>query len=59
MRRLLLATGNAHKVEEVAAVLGDRFEVAAREPGVEETGATVEENALPKARALAALYATV
>jgi XTP/dITP diphosphohydrolase len=52
--RLLLATGNAHKVEEVAALLGDRFEVEARDPAVEETGTTFEENALLKARALAA-----
>ena len=54
MTRLLLATGNAHKAEEVAALLGDRFEVEARDPRVEETGATFEENALLKARALAA-----
>ncbi len=54
MTRLLLATGNAHKVAEVAAVLGPDVEVVARDPGVEETGATFEENALLKARALAA-----
>jgi XTP/dITP diphosphohydrolase len=54
VRRLLLATGNRHKVEEVAELLGDRFEVVAQDPGVEETGATFEANALLKARALAA-----
>ncbi len=54
MRRLLLATGNAHKVEEVQAILGSDVEVEARDTGVEETGATFEENALIKARALAA-----
>ena len=52
-RRLLLATGNAHKVEEVAAIL-DGWEIVAQDPGVEETGATFEENALIKARALVA-----
>lgn len=54
MTRLLLATGNAHKVEEVQAILGPAVEVVARDPGVEETGTTFEENALLKARALAA-----
>jgi XTP/dITP diphosphohydrolase len=52
--RLLLATGNAHKVEEIQHILGPGFEVEARDPGVDETGATFEENALIKARALAA-----
>ncbi|HET6950007.1 MAG TPA: RdgB/HAM1 family non-canonical purine NTP pyrophosphatase [Acidimicrobiales bacterium] len=52
--RLLLATGNAHKVAEVQAILGEGWRVEARDPGVEETGATFEENALLKARALAA-----
>ena len=55
MTRLLLATGNAHKVEEVAAILGAGVVVEARDPGVEETGATFEENALIKARALAVI----
>ena len=53
MRRLLLATGNAHKVEEVQAILGPEVVVVAHDTGVEETGATFEENALIKARALA------
>jgi XTP/dITP diphosphohydrolase len=53
--RLLVATGNAHKVQEIADVLGSRFQVEARDPGVEETGATFEANALIKARALAAV----
>jgi XTP/dITP diphosphohydrolase len=52
--RLLLATGNAHKVAEVQAILGPAWRVEARDPCVEETGATFEENALVKARALAA-----
>jgi XTP/dITP diphosphohydrolase len=52
--RLLLATGNAHKVEEVQLILGPAVVVEAQDPGVEETGTTFEENALLKARALAA-----
>jgi XTP/dITP diphosphohydrolase len=54
VRRLLLATGNAHKVEEVQAILGSGIVVEARDTGAAETGATFEENALIKARALAA-----
>ncbi|MET0729261.1 MAG: RdgB/HAM1 family non-canonical purine NTP pyrophosphatase [Acidimicrobiales bacterium] len=52
--RLLLATGNPHKVGEVQDILGPAYEVEPRDTGVEETGATFEENALIKARALAA-----
>lgn len=52
--RLLFATGNAHKVEEVRQILGASFEIEARDPAVEETGTTFEENALIKARALCA-----
>jgi XTP/dITP diphosphohydrolase len=51
--RLLLATGNAHKVGEVQAILGSAYEVEARDTGVEETGTTFEANALLKAHALA------
>jgi XTP/dITP diphosphohydrolase len=49
----VLATGNAHKVAEVAAIL-DGWEVVAKDPDIEETGQTFEENALLKARAVAA-----
>jgi XTP/dITP diphosphohydrolase len=52
-RRILLATGNAHKVTEIQEILGARWLVEARDPGVDETGATFEDNALLKARALA------
>ena len=52
--RLFLATSNPHKVDEIAAILGNRFALEARDPGVEETGATFEENALLKARAVCA-----
>ena len=54
MTRVLLATGNAHKVAEIQQILGDAWQVEARDPGVEETGDTFEENALLKACALAA-----
>jgi XTP/dITP diphosphohydrolase len=52
--RVLLATGNAHKVAEIQQILGDGWRVEARDPDVEETGDTFEENALIKARAVAA-----
>jgi XTP/dITP diphosphohydrolase len=52
-RRLLLATGNPHKVDEVRDILGPGWDVVARDTGAEETGTTFEENALIKARALA------
>jgi XTP/dITP diphosphohydrolase len=51
---VLLATGNAHKVEEVQHILGPGVEVVGQDTGVAETGTTFEENALIKARALAA-----
>jgi len=50
--RVLLATGNAHKAAELQEILGPTVTVEARATGVEETGATYEENALLKARAL-------
>jgi XTP/dITP diphosphohydrolase len=52
--RILVATGNAHKLHEVRAILGPDHEVEAADPEVEETGTTFEENALLKARALVA-----
>jgi XTP/dITP diphosphohydrolase len=52
--RLVLATGNAHKVTEIADILGPGWEVVAHDPGVDETGTTFEANALLKARAAAA-----
>jgi XTP/dITP diphosphohydrolase len=57
--RLLLATGNAHKVAEVQAIMGPGYEVEGREPGVEETGTTFEDNALLKARAMAQAAAEI
>ncbi len=60
MTQLLIATHNAHKTEEIRAILGDAFAVSdltawpdAPEP--EETGATFAENAALKALAASAL----
>jgi XTP/dITP diphosphohydrolase len=54
MQTLLVATGNAHKVEEIRSVLGTAFRVISQkdiglrlEP--EETGSTFTENAMIKA----------
>ena len=51
-RVLVLATGNAHKVEEIAAILDD-WVVEPLDPEVEETGTTFEANALIKTHAAA------
>ena len=62
MTRLVLATGNPHKVEEIAPLLaGTGVELVpigdlVQGWDVEETGSTLEENALLKARA--AVHAT-
>lgn len=55
--RLVLATANPHKAEEIADVLGDGFELVPRPahvPDVEEDGATLVDNARLKAAALCA-----
>jgi XTP/dITP diphosphohydrolase len=54
MSRLVFATSNAHKTEEVAAILGEEWQVEdlRAHPGVtldEETGDTFEANAIIKA----------
>jgi XTP/dITP diphosphohydrolase len=56
---LVLATRNTAKLRELARILGDRVPLAGLDafpgaPDVPETGATFEENALLKARAIAA-----
>ena len=53
--RLVFATNNAHKLEEVRQILGDRFTVhSLKEIGctedIPETGDTFQDNALQKAR---------
>lgn len=57
--RLILATRNAHKTEEIRLILGDRFEVldVTSFPGlpeIEETGTTFLENARLKALGISA-----
>ncbi len=58
MRRLVLATHNPHKVREIHAILGNLpYEILPATdfptvPEPEETGATLEENAIIKAKAL-------
>jgi XTP/dITP diphosphohydrolase len=56
--RLVLATRNAAKLRELARILGEQVPLAGLDafpgaPDVPETGATFEENALLKARAIA------
>ena len=58
--RLIFATGNAHKMVEIRAILGDLYEVVSmKEAGISadivEDGKSFEENALIKARAVAKL----
>ena len=57
MKKLLVASNNAHKLSEIRQILSDRFEVVSlKEAGVsvdpEETGSTFEDNALIKAKAV-------
>ena len=55
--RLVVATGNAHKLREIAEIFTDFEVVSQKQAGfdeeVEENGATFSENALIKARAAA------
>lgn len=53
--KIVFATNNQHKLEEIRAILGDRFEIVSlAEIGchedIPETGSTLEENALMKAQ---------
>lgn len=54
-KRLVVATGNAHKLREIAEIFTDYEVVSQKQMGfdedVEETGTTFAENALIKARA--------
>ena len=57
MQKIVFATGNAHKLGEVRAILRDIVEVVSPadigfHDDVEETGTTFEENALIKAQAV-------
>ena len=62
VRKLILSTGNAHKVQEIRALLSDAFEYATRAdfpgaPRVEEDADTFAGNAAKKASHLAAWLA--
>src|SRR5690606_10081593 len=55
--RLVCASANPHKVDEIAAILGSRVELVPRPsdvPDVVEDGATLLDNARLKARAICA-----
>jgi XTP/dITP diphosphohydrolase len=61
MRRLLIATKNAHKTAEIRAILGDDWEISdltqfPEIPAAEETGQTFEENARIKAEAASRVF---
>ena len=58
MKSLYLATQNAHKVEELSALLGDRFQIRSISElniseEIPETGQTLAENSMQKARYVA------
>ena len=55
MKRIVFATNNKHKLEEISAILGDRFEIVSLTEincfdDIPETADTLEGNALQKAR---------
>ena len=61
MRRLLIATKNAHKTAEIRAILGDAWEITdltahPEVPAPDETGTTFEENARIKAEAASLVF---
>ena len=58
MKSLYLATQNVHKVEELSALLGDRFQIRSISElniseDIPETGQTLAENSMQKARYVA------
>ncbi len=60
-RKLVFATNNAHKLEEVRNVVGNSFEILSLQDigcydDIEETGTTLEENALIKVRYIKEKY---
>ena len=56
MKKIIFATGNQHKLEEIRAILSGFDIISAKEAGVsldiEETGTTFKENAYIKAKAI-------
>lgn len=54
-RKLVFATNNSHKLEEIRGIIGDRFDILSLKDigcdvDIPETGTTLEENSLIKAR---------
>ena len=52
--KIVFATNNQHKLDEIRSILGDKFEIVSLadigcHEDIPETGATLEENALMKA----------
>ncbi len=60
--KITVASGNAHKIEEIAEILTDFELVSMRDMGfsgeIDETGSTFKENALIKAKFIAELFGT-
>jgi XTP/dITP diphosphohydrolase len=55
MQKLILASNNAHKVEEIKSFIGDKFEILTLEQigfegDIDENGSTLEENSQIKAQ---------
>ena len=55
MRKIVFATNNQHKLEEVRAMIGDYFQILSLKDidcneDIPENGITFEENAISKAR---------
>lgn len=65
MKKVIFATGNAHKMEEIREILGDldiellSMKEAGIAADIVEDGTTFEENALIKARAIAKLSGAI
>ncbi len=62
-KKLVVATNNAHKLEEIAAILGDKMELLSLKDiqcfaDIPETADTLEGNALMKARYIHERYGT-
>lgn len=61
MKEIVFATNNRHKLEEIRKIAGDQLEILSlsdinSQEEIEETGSTLEENALLKARSVKERY---
>ncbi len=63
MQTIVIATGNAHKVEEIKSIFSDFQVISQKQAGfegdVEENGTSFEENALIKARAVSSALSCI